>query len=118
MPVSVRKQVRGQTWILVIDRPEVRNALDAITSRALSDLVRAADSADDVRAVILTAAGDKAFCAGMDLKAGRGEGWRDHLDVPGGFGGMTRARYRTPIIAAVNGVAAGGGFELALACDL
>ena len=116
--MSVRKEVRGQTWILVIDRPDVRNALDAITSRRLSDLVREADSADDVRAVVLTGAGDKAFCAGMDLKAGRGEGWRDHLDVAGGFGGLTRARYRTPIIAAVNGVAAGGGFELALACDL
>ena len=103
---------------ITIDRPHVRNAVDAATSRLIDSLLDTAEADDRVGVIVVTGAGDRAFCSGMDLKeaalAGPGHGL-----LPGrGFAGITERRFRKPVIAAVNGAAVAGGFEIALACDI
>lgn len=101
--------------VLTVNRPEVRNAIDAATASAMAAALDELDARDDLRVGILTGAGAY-FSAGMDLKAfGRGE----RPIVPGrGFAGLTERALRTPLIAAVEGPALAGGCEMALACDL
>ena len=107
----------GHVVTLTLNRPEKRNAISTAEECAeVADTCRALNRDDSVRVVIVTGAGDRAFCAGYDL--------RDNLETgvmeipPTGFAGFNaRTDYPLPVIAAVNGVALGGGFELALACD-
>lgn len=104
--------------LLTIDRPERRNALDDVAMRALADAFD--DFADDdaVRVVVLTATGDKAFSAGVDLAAFAARlptGPDDDWYALGRFLGSV---YPKPIVAAVNGVAVAGGLEILLACDV
>ncbi|MDB5702351.1 MAG: enoyl-CoA hydratase [Sphingomonadales bacterium] len=103
--------------IVTLDRPERRNALHPAAHHALEAQFDALAADDSVRVVILTGTGDKAFCAGYDLL--------DNLETgvmeiaARGFGGLTfRTDFPHPLIAAVNGDAMGGGFEMALACDI
>jgi enoyl-CoA hydratase len=116
--LSVRIDRDGAVAIMTLDRPEAMNALNVATLSALRDELRGL--ADDVRVVVLTGAGDRAFAAGADIKYMR------DLDVAaakewGALGHETTGLLETmsrPTIAAINGFALGGGCELALACDV
>jgi enoyl-CoA hydratase len=105
---------RGAAALLTIDRPERRNAVDGATAAALLEGFEAFCADDGARVLVLTGAGEQAFCAGADLKA------IETLDpdAPGGPLGFTRLASPKPTIAAVSGWCLAGGFELALWCDL
>src|SRR3954453_633102 len=113
-PVTYER--RGAAAVLTIDRPERRNAVDGPTADLLAEGFERFEADDDPRVLILTTAGDVAFCAGADLKAIDTLGPR--LDLPEGPLGFTRRTASKPTIAAISGWCLAGGFELALWCDL
>jgi enoyl-CoA hydratase len=115
MAELVLTERRGHVQVITINRPEVRNALDGAAARALAAAADELDADDDLRVGVLTGAGG-AFCTGMDLK-GFLRGDKPSIDGRG-FGGITMTPPRKPLIAAVEGYALAGGFELMLACDL
>ena len=118
MADEVLRERRGNVEILTINRPEARNAINGAVSRAMSAVMDELAADQDCWVVVITGSGDKAFSAGMDLKAfSSGEGG-DIIGASGGFGGLTQREFPKPIIAAVNGSALAGGFEMMLACDL
>lgn len=106
---------KGKILLITIARPEVRNALDLPTATALTAAVDDLDSDPSLSVAVLTGSGGT-FCAGMDLRAFQTTGQRP--EVPGRGLAFTRRRPIKPIIAAVEGAAVAGGFELVLACDL
>jgi len=118
MSEAVKAERRGAVLEIVLDRPKA-NAIDAATSRELGGIFVHFREDPSLRVAIITGAGERFFSAGWDLKAvARGESV-DEDNGPGGFAGLTELfDLNKPVIAAVNGIAAGGGFELALAADL
>jgi enoyl-CoA hydratase/carnithine racemase len=118
--VPVRVEQRGAVVVWTIDREARMNALSRATLVALGRLAREARDNESVRAIVVTGAGDRAFCAGADLKERRemsDADVRTQLDLyRSELGAIDRSP--KPVIAAINGVALGGGLELALACDL
>jgi crotonobetainyl-CoA hydratase len=118
---AVLVERRGHVMVVTINRPDVRNAVNLAVALGLGDALHEADTDRDVWAVVLTGAGDTAFCAGADLKAiSRGEQIMPTEDphASWGFAGYVRHPISKPTIAAVNGFALGGGTEIALASDL
>jgi len=111
-------ETRGPVMEVTIDRPKA-NAIDAATSRIMGDVFATFRDDPALRCAILTAAGEKFFCPGWDLKAAAAGESPDSDYGVGGFGGLQQLpNLDKPVIAAVNGLAFGGGFEIALSADL
>jgi enoyl-CoA hydratase len=112
---AVSAEVDGGVAVITINRPQARNAVNEAVARGIAAAIDELDPRPDVVAMVLTGAGGT-FCAGMDLKgflAGENPAAGGR-----GFGGITARPPVTPIVAAVEGYALAGGFEIALACDL
>ena len=114
--MSVTYERRGPAAVVTIDREERRNAVDGPTADLLGEAHERFESENDARVMVLTGAGEVAFCAGADLKAIESLGPR--LEDPGGPLGFTRRIASKPTIAAISGWCLAGGLELALWCDL
>lgn len=114
----VVERVGGHTLVVTINRPDVLNAVNRDVARGIGEAVSVSEADQDIRVVVLTGRGGRAFCTGADLNL-VSEGRLAELFLPvGGFGGFVQASRTKPWIAAVDGFALAGGFEIALACDL
>lgn len=103
---------------LTINRPDVRNALNQETCREIQEVLKEVSEDDDVRVLIITGAGEKAFIAGADVKALRDRSMSKTLDNEFQYLLRDLETLNKPVIAAINGFALGGGCEVALACDI
>ena len=115
-PIKTRKV--GGILEVTIDRPKA-NAIDLATSRIMGEVFAEFRDDPDMRVAILTAASEKFFCPGWDLKAAADGDEVDGDYGVGGFGGLQELRdMNKPVICAVNGICCGGGLEIALSCDI
>lgn len=114
----IKTRCEGAILEVTLDRPKA-NAIDMATSRRMGEVFRDFRDDPDLRVAILRAGGEKFFCAGWDLKSAAGGEAVDSDYGVGGFGGLQELpQMNKPVICAVNGICCGGGFELALSCDL
>jgi crotonobetainyl-CoA hydratase len=119
--MPIRLDIRDHVARVTVDRPEVMNAIDPGAEAELEAIWSRLERAGEVRAVVLTGAGERAFCVGADMKSGTGQSGLDYWASAGrgGFGGISlRDTLDVPVIARVNGHALGGGFEMMLGCDI
>lgn len=118
--MNVRLDIREHVATVTLARPEALNAVDLATEAELQVIWKELEANRDVRVVVLTGEGDRAFCVGADLKNPAVSGLEYWARArPGGFGGIAlRETLNVPVIARVNGFALGGGFEMVLGCDL
>jgi len=119
--VSVDLNIADHVARVTIDRPEVLNAVDAKTEQLLQRLWDEVEADRTIRVVVLTGAGEKAFCVGADMRDDAGPSALEYWAAPrpGGFGGIAlRTTLDVPVIARVNGYALGGGMEMVLGCDM
>ena len=118
--MTVEFTLRDHVATVTLSRPQAMNAVDLATEAELQRIWTQIENDPQVRVVVLTGAGERAFCAGADLKNPSVTGleyWA--APRPGGFGGIAlRETLNVPVIARVNGVALGGGFEMVLGCDI
>ena len=118
MSGEIRTQASDGILEVTIDRPKA-NAIDLVASRKLNDIFEMFRDDRELRVAIVTGAGEKFFCAGWDLKAAAGGEASDSDWGKAGFGGLNHPRnLDKPLIAAINGIACGGGFEIMLGCDI
>jgi len=118
--MSVLFKQEGKVGLLILNRPEVFNAVDRSLLQSMRDLLAEIRSNRDIRVVVITGSGNKAFCSGADLKERK---TMSHQEVQAFINNIRETftmieHLPQPVIAAINGIALGGGTELALACDL
>jgi enoyl-CoA hydratase/carnithine racemase len=112
------KMIAEHVALVTINRPDARNAINAEVAKGLDRAVLHTEEDENIWCVILTGAGEKAFCAGADLKAVSSEGPKALSTDRGGFAGFVHQKRAKPWIAAINGFALAGGMEIALACEM
>lgn len=119
--MSIRFVVEDHVARVTIDRPDRMNAIDEASEAELMRIWAAIEGDDAVRCVVLTGAGERAFCTGADMKQSGNKTGLEYWATarPGGFGGLSlRETLDVPVIARVNGHALGGGMEMMLGCDI
>ncbi|MHB8464170.1 MAG: enoyl-CoA hydratase-related protein [Acidimicrobiales bacterium] len=114
------RERRGQVMVLRLNRPDARNALNAALLAGIGAAIAEAEDDPDVRAVVITGTGDRAFCAGMDLRsfAGGEQIGTGADDATGAYRRLIQGDVSVPLVGAANATAVAGGLELLLACDL